>query len=78
MAEETGSIFNKDWWYGRIMDWSMQNEGFKTQMFRFVDGSALLNSREEISDIYKTKHLGFKPFILHTPIHDAAVPPVLG
>ncbi len=49
MAEETGSIFNKDWWYGRIMDWSMQNEGFKIQMFRFVDVLPYLNSSDEIA-----------------------------
>ena len=26
---ETPSIFNKDWWTGKVMDWSMQNENFK-------------------------------------------------
>ncbi|MCB0357123.1 MAG: hypothetical protein KDD40_08955, partial [Bdellovibrionales bacterium] len=31
------SLFSKDWWYGRIMEWSMKNDHFKTQMFRFVD-----------------------------------------
>ena len=41
LEDGTGSIFNKDWWYGRIMDWSMKNEHFKTQMFRFVDVPAL-------------------------------------
>lgn len=49
MSEESGSIFNKDWWYGRIMDWSMQNETFKTQMFRFVDVLPYLNSSDEIA-----------------------------
>jgi RHH-type proline utilization regulon transcriptional repressor/proline dehydrogenase/delta 1-pyrroline-5-carboxylate dehydrogenase len=49
-ADEDGtSIFNKDWWYGRIMDWSMKNEKFKTQMFRFVDVLPYLNSSDEIS-----------------------------
>ncbi len=46
------SIFNKDWWYGRIMEWSMKNETFKTQMFRFVDVLPYLNSSSEVS-----KHL---------------------
>lgn len=52
MENEGGSIFNKDWWYGRIMDWSMKNEHFKTQMFRFVDVLPYLNSSSEVA-----KHL---------------------
>jgi RHH-type proline utilization regulon transcriptional repressor/proline dehydrogenase/delta 1-pyrroline-5-carboxylate dehydrogenase len=43
------SVFNKDWWYGRIMDWSMRNEKFKIQMFRFVDVLPYLNSGAEVS-----------------------------
>jgi RHH-type transcriptional regulator, proline utilization regulon repressor / proline dehydrogenase / delta 1-pyrroline-5-carboxylate dehydrogenase len=46
------SIFNKDWWYGKIMDWSMQNPAFKTQMFRFVDVLPTLQSSQEVA-----KHL---------------------
>lgn len=46
------SIFNKDWWYGKIMDWSMQNPAFKTQMFRFVDVLPTLQSSGEVA-----KHL---------------------
>lgn len=52
MDGEGGSIFNKDWWYGRIMDWSMKNQQFKTQMFRFVDVLPYLKSGSEVA-----KHL---------------------
>lgn len=52
MEDENQSIFNKDWWYGRIMDWSMKNEDFKIKMFRFVDVLPYLNSSSEV-----TKHL---------------------
>lgn len=52
MENETQSIFNKDWWYGRIMDWSMQNEDFKVKMFRFVDVLPYLTTNAEV-----TKHL---------------------
>lgn len=52
LENDTGSIFNKDWWYGRIMDWSMKNEHFKVQMFRFVDVLPYLQSSSEV-----TKHL---------------------
>ena len=50
--QSSGSIFNKDWWYGKVMEWSMKNEEFKTQMFRFVDVLPYLNSGAEVS-----KHL---------------------
>ena len=37
MEGATPSIFNKDWWQGRIMEYSMNKEDFKVEMFRFVD-----------------------------------------
>lgn len=43
------SLFSKDYWYGSIMDWSMRNEHFKTQMFRFVDVLPYLNSGSEVA-----------------------------
>jgi RHH-type proline utilization regulon transcriptional repressor/proline dehydrogenase/delta 1-pyrroline-5-carboxylate dehydrogenase len=43
------SLFSKDFWYGSIMDWSMKNEHFKTQMFRFVDVLPALNSGTEVA-----------------------------
>lgn len=43
------SLFSKDFWYGSIMDWSMKNESFKTQMFRFVDVLPSLNSGSEVA-----------------------------
>lgn len=52
LESEGASIFNKDWWYGRIMEWSMKNEHFKTQMFRFVDVLPYLNDSSEVA-----KHL---------------------
>ncbi|MEZ4873016.1 MAG: proline dehydrogenase family protein [Bdellovibrionales bacterium] len=48
-APAKGGFFRKDWWYGRIMEWSMQNEDFKTRMFRFVDVLPTLNSNQEVS-----------------------------
>jgi RHH-type proline utilization regulon transcriptional repressor/proline dehydrogenase/delta 1-pyrroline-5-carboxylate dehydrogenase len=43
------SLFSKDFWYGSIMDWSMKNEKFKTNMFRFVDVLPSLNSGDDVS-----------------------------
>lgn len=50
IENESGtSIFNKDWWYGKVMEWSMRNKDFKTQMFRFVDVLPYLNSSSEVA-----------------------------
>ncbi|NQY99932.1 MAG: bifunctional proline dehydrogenase/L-glutamate gamma-semialdehyde dehydrogenase [Bdellovibrionales bacterium] len=49
MKADDKSMFNKDWWYGRIMDSSMQNEEFKTQLFRFVDVLPYLHSGSEVA-----------------------------
>lgn len=37
LADESPSIFHQGWWSGKVMDWAMRNEHFKTQLFRFVD-----------------------------------------
>ena len=49
MDTKKGSIFRKDYWYGQVMDWSMKNKEFKTQMFRFVDVLPYLHSGEEVA-----------------------------
>jgi len=48
-GQSKASIFSKDFWYGSIMEWSMKNEKFKTNMFRFVDVLPSLNSGDEVS-----------------------------
>ena len=37
MEGETGSIFRRDYWAGKLFDWCMNNEAFKVRMFRFID-----------------------------------------
>jgi RHH-type proline utilization regulon transcriptional repressor/proline dehydrogenase/delta 1-pyrroline-5-carboxylate dehydrogenase len=49
ISGEAPSIFNKGWWTGKVMDWSMQNESFKIQLFRFVDVLPYLNTSESLS-----------------------------
>lgn len=51
--QSKGSIFSKDFWYGRIMEWSMKNESFKTKMFRFVDVLPTLTNNNEVADHLK-------------------------
>ena len=52
IADETPSVFRKGYWMGRVMDWSMENEAFKVEMFRFVDVFPCLTRPESVA-----KHL---------------------
>jgi RHH-type transcriptional regulator, proline utilization regulon repressor / proline dehydrogenase / delta 1-pyrroline-5-carboxylate dehydrogenase len=48
-SQSKASLFSKDFWYGSIMDWSMKNEKFKTNMFRFVDVLPALRSGDDVA-----------------------------
>jgi RHH-type transcriptional regulator, proline utilization regulon repressor / proline dehydrogenase / delta 1-pyrroline-5-carboxylate dehydrogenase len=48
-SQSKASLFSKDFWYGSIMEWSMKNEKFKTNMFRFVDVLPALNSGDDVA-----------------------------
>lgn len=52
LEDDSSSLFSKDTWYRKIMDWSMKNEHFKVQMFRFVDVLPYLQSSSDVA-----KHL---------------------
>jgi len=49
ISGEAPSIFNKGWWTGKVMDWSMKNENFKVQLFRFVDVLPYLTTSESLA-----------------------------
>jgi RHH-type proline utilization regulon transcriptional repressor/proline dehydrogenase/delta 1-pyrroline-5-carboxylate dehydrogenase len=50
VSGEKPSLFNKGAWRGKVMDWSMQNEQFKIQMFRFVDTFPSLTTGKMLTD----------------------------
>lgn len=50
ISGEKPSLFNKGAWMGKVMDWSMQNEQFKIQMFRFVDVFPTLSNSKLLTD----------------------------
>ncbi len=50
MKGETPSIFRKDWWSGKMMDWSMKDEDFKVEMFRFVDVFPTLRDHVQLAE----------------------------
>ena len=49
IGDEAPSVFNKDWWTGRLMDWSMSHEDFKLQLFRFIDVLPYLTTDEMLA-----------------------------
>lgn len=48
-AADSPSLFSKKGFYGALMDWSMRDEHFKTQLFRFVDVLPMLTTPGEVS-----------------------------
>lgn len=52
IEDETPSIFRKDYWTGKVIDWCLQNEAFKIEMFRFIDVFPYLTRPESVA-----KHL---------------------
>src|SRR5437899_7144525 len=48
-AAESPSLFSRKGFYGALMDWSMRDEHFKTQLFRFVDVLPMLNTASSVS-----------------------------
>lgn len=49
MAQAAPSVFRKDFWSGKLLDWAMGDEQFKTQLFRFVDVFPVLRTPEAIA-----------------------------
>lgn len=49
ISGEKPSLFNTSSWSGKVVDWSMQNERFKIQLFRFVDVFPTLTTSEQLT-----------------------------
>ena len=54
MSAEQPSIFRKDFWMGQLMTWAMRDEGFKLQLFRFVDVYPSLRTPEQVGQHIQT------------------------
>ncbi len=48
MKGQKPGVFNKAWWQGQVMEWSMKDEDFKTEMFRFVDVFPVLQNPDDV------------------------------
>lgn len=49
-SQHRTSVLSKQFWSDKIMDWSMKDQDFKVQMFRFVDCFPMLRTADEIYD----------------------------
>ncbi len=49
MAATSPSILDPSWWSGRVLEWAMNNEWFKVQMFRFIDVLPVLKGRRQVT-----------------------------
>ena len=47
-SQREAAALRRNDFYGRLMDWCMRDESFKTQMFRFVDVLPTLKSADEV------------------------------
>ncbi|MEE2681655.1 MAG: proline dehydrogenase family protein [Planctomycetota bacterium] len=44
------NFLSKGFWSDKLMDWSMKDEAFKVQLFRFVDAFPMLRTPEQVHD----------------------------
>lgn len=49
IQDQKPPLFNKSHWKGKLLDWSMRNESFKTNLFRFVDVFPSLKSGKSLT-----------------------------
>lgn len=48
MQHKGPGIFDAQYWQGRLIDWAIQDESFKTDLFRFVDVLPTLRSADQV------------------------------
>lgn len=49
LKRRSPTVFERRWWLDHILDWAMQDEAVKVQMFRFVDVLPMLKSSSSVS-----------------------------
>jgi RHH-type proline utilization regulon transcriptional repressor/proline dehydrogenase/delta 1-pyrroline-5-carboxylate dehydrogenase len=47
--KENPGVFNKDFWTGRMLEFSMKDPAFKVELFRFVDVFSVLKTPEQVA-----------------------------
>jgi RHH-type transcriptional regulator, proline utilization regulon repressor / proline dehydrogenase / delta 1-pyrroline-5-carboxylate dehydrogenase len=46
---ESPTLFQKEFWIGKVLDWCMRDETFRVEMFRFIDVFPTLNRPESVA-----------------------------
>ncbi len=46
---ESPTLFQKQYWTGKVLDWCMRDDAFRVQMFRFIDVFPYLTHPEAIA-----------------------------
>src|SRR3989338_4996072 len=41
-------LFDRKWWTGRLLEWTIRDEAFKVQLFRFIDVLPTLKTPAQI------------------------------
>ncbi|MFP5211841.1 MAG: proline dehydrogenase family protein, partial [Acidobacteriota bacterium] len=49
LEDESPSVFQREYWTGKVLEWCMQDEAFKVEMFRFIDVFPYLKSSEAVA-----------------------------
>ncbi len=49
IRNEKESLFDKNYWLGRMMDWVMKDPSFKVDLFRFVDVLPVLSTKDQVA-----------------------------
>src|SRR5271170_6930733 len=52
-AKTNTSLFNKQFWLGRMLEWVMKDPSFKVDLFRFVDGLPMLKNTDQVCKLIK-------------------------
>ena len=49
LGAQSPSVFQRDWWSGKLLDHCMKDDAFKLEMFRFVDVFPALRGSDEVA-----------------------------
>ena len=49
IKDERPSLYDTEWWTGKVLEWAMRNEEFKVELFRFVDVLPNLPNEESLA-----------------------------
>ncbi|MCA9052420.1 MAG: proline dehydrogenase family protein [Planctomycetaceae bacterium] len=50
LARRRPTVFERRWWLDHILQWAMEDETVKVQMFRFVDVLPMLRTHEQVTE----------------------------